>query len=183
MAAFRLWPEGAPWADGRRSSALHSPPAAPSAGAFAHTGPCHGVQRPRRGSLHRRAAPDRRVDPRPGERFADEWEGRGYGQNATILRETGQFIGRIGLHYWPEWDEVELGYVLARSAQGRGLATEGARAWLDIAAAIPDLDHVIANIHPENHSSTRLAEKLGFAFGRHDTTPSGQPTLIYRLDF
>jgi RimJ/RimL family protein N-acetyltransferase len=115
--------------------------------------------------------------------FADEWEERGYGQSAAILRETGQFIGRIGLHYWPEWDEVELGYILARSAQGRGLATEGARAWLEIAAAIPDLDYVIANIHPENHPSTRLAEKLGFAFSRHDTTPSGQPTLIYRLDF
>ncbi len=113
--------------------------------------------------------------------FADEWRERGYGQSAVILRETG--LGRIGLHYWPVWNEVELGYILSRSVQGRGFATEGAQAWLGVAVKIPDLDHVIANIHPENHPSTRLAEKLGFEFDRHDTTPSGQPTLIYRLDF
>lgn len=42
--------------------------------------------------------------------FADEWERRGYGQSAVVLRESGKFVGRIGLHYWPAWDEVELGY-------------------------------------------------------------------------
>jgi RimJ/RimL family protein N-acetyltransferase len=37
------------------------------------------------------------------------------------------------LHPWPQWDEVELGYVLARHAQGRGLAAEAARVWRHVA--------------------------------------------------
>jgi RimJ/RimL family protein N-acetyltransferase len=52
--------------------------------------------------------------------FAQEWDTRGYGQSAVLRRDTGAFIGRIGLHYWPEWAEVELGYILSRDAQGQG---------------------------------------------------------------
>lgn len=114
--------------------------------------------------------------------FADEWAEHGYGQSAVILRESGEFVGRIGLHYWPQWDEIELGYILARSAQGTGLATEGAQAWLAWAKSAAKIDYVIANIHPENAASIGLAKKLQFELSRHDVTPSGQPTLIYRLD-
>ena len=114
--------------------------------------------------------------------FADEWEARGCGQSAVILRASGKFIGRIGMHYWPQWDELELGYVLARSAQGAGLATEGASAWIAWAKSTTPTDYLIANIHPDNAASIGLAKKLGFEFARHDVTPSGLPTLIYRLD-
>lgn len=107
---------------------------------------------------------------------------RGYGQSATLLRDSGSFVGRVGLHYWSEWDEVELGYVLARSAQGTGLATEAARAWLDWAETSDELNYLIANIHPDNATSVRFAERLGFSFSRNDITPSGVPTLIFRLD-
>jgi RimJ/RimL family protein N-acetyltransferase len=114
--------------------------------------------------------------------FADEWDQRGYGQSAVRDRETGEFLGRIGLHYFPDWDEVELGYVLSRSAQGKGLALEGAGAWIDWARAEPTLDRLIANIHPDNAASIGLAQKLGFEFSRHDVTPSGVPTLIFDRD-
>lgn len=123
------------------------------------------------------------VIPRQVADFADEWCTRGFGQSAVVLRESGVFIGRIGLHYWPEWEEIELGYVLMRSAQGAGLAAEGAQAWLDWARNTDEIDHLIANIHPENAASIRFAKRLDFAFARKDVTPSGVPTLIYRLDF
>ena len=45
--------------------------------------------------------------------FEQVWRVRGYGQSALIERATGRMIGRAGLHYWANWDEVELGYVLA----------------------------------------------------------------------
>lgn len=114
--------------------------------------------------------------------FADEWDLRDYGQSAVIDRESGAFLGRIGLHYWRNWDEVELGYILDRSAQGRGLAAEGSRAWIDWAENEALIDHLIANIHPKNAPSIGLATKLGFQFDRQDETPSGKPTLIYRKD-
>ncbi|MFP7761048.1 GNAT family N-acetyltransferase [Marisediminicola sp. LYQ85] len=113
--------------------------------------------------------------------FAEEWQERGYGQSAVVDRTSGEFLGRIGLRFWPNWNEVELGYVLGRHAQGRGVAFEGASAWVEWARASPALERLIANIHPENTASIGLAQKLGFTFARHDTTPSGVPTHIYEL--
>lgn len=115
--------------------------------------------------------------------FAAEWHERGYGQSAVLNRETGEFLGRIGLHHWPNWDEIELGYILGKSVQGQGFATEGSRAWIEWAEANKDIPYIIANIHPENSASIRRAEKLGFTYDRDDATPSGLPTLIYRLVF
>lgn len=122
------------------------------------------------------------VIPEQVTAFAEEWVQRGYGQSAVRERETGRFIGRIGLHFWLHWDEVELGYVLRADAQGHGYATEGSRAWIRRAQERKIANSLIANIHPENAASIGLARKLGFAFEREDTVPSGLPTLIYRLE-
>jgi RimJ/RimL family protein N-acetyltransferase len=116
------------------------------------------------------------------ELFADEWRTRGYGQSAAILKATGELVGRIGLHYWPEWDEVELGYVLRASAQGQGLAREGSLAWIDYAFAELGVHHLIAVIDPDNDASLRLAQRLGFVADRRDVTPRGVEVEIYRLD-
>jgi RimJ/RimL family protein N-acetyltransferase len=120
--------------------------------------------------------------PLQAARFADEWTARGYGQSAVIDRETGAFLGRVGLHHWDAWDEVELGYVLAAPAQGRGLAAEAARAWIEWARWSPGLRHLIAVIDPRNAPSIALAQRLGFSLHRADVTPSGTPVLVYRLE-
>jgi RimJ/RimL family protein N-acetyltransferase len=112
-------------------------------------------------------------------RFVQVWREHGYGQSAVIERASGALIGRAGLHYWPAWDEVELGYALARHAQGRGYATEAARAWLDAAFGVLGLDRLTAVIHPENRPSRALADRLGFAVHRSDVTPSGSPAVVY----
>jgi RimJ/RimL family protein N-acetyltransferase len=114
------------------------------------------------------------------EWFARVWAERGFGQSAVIWRETGQMVGRIGLSFWPEWGEVELGYVLCRAAQGRGIAQEGAEAWIEWAAANLADDHLIAVIHPDNTASARLAQQLGFTLDRRETT-RGMEVVVYRL--
>lgn len=120
--------------------------------------------------------------PLQAARFSDEWSVRGYGQSAVVDRETGAFLGRAGLHHWDAWNEVELGYALIASAQGRGLAAEASRAWIGWARAAPGIDHLIAVIDPRNAPSIRLAERLGFTLGRRDVTPTGTPVLVYRLE-
>ena len=115
------------------------------------------------------------------ERFARTWDERGYGQSAVIWRETGEVLGRIGLSYWPEWDETELGYALSRTAQGRGIAQEGTRAWIAWATANLADDHLIAVINPANTPSTRLAHRLGFTINRRETVRDTE-VLIHRLD-
>ena len=114
--------------------------------------------------------------------FEQVWRARGYGQSALIERATGRMIGRAGLHYWANWDEVELGYVLATNSQGQGLAREAAQAWLQWAQAHLPQDDLIAVIQPANIPSIALAERLGFTFDRCDVTPRDVEVSIYRLN-
>jgi RimJ/RimL family protein N-acetyltransferase len=65
--------------------------------------------------------------------------------------EDGRFVG------WFFLRDGELGYRLKRSAWGRGLATEGARAVLATADGPVHADVVAANA-----GSVRVMEKLGF---------------------
>jgi len=114
--------------------------------------------------------------------FASVWHSSGYGQSILIGRTSNEVVGRVGLHPWAEWDELELGWVLARRSQGQGLAQEAARAWLDWVAKARVVPYLTAVIHPDNFASIRLAERLGFSFDRPDTTP-WNPVSIYRYDY
>jgi RimJ/RimL family protein N-acetyltransferase len=112
-------------------------------------------------------------------RFESVWTTLGYGQSAVIVRASGEFIGRVGLHPWPQWDEVEVGWVLARHAQRQGYAGEAASAWLQVAFSELALPRLIAVIHPDNQRSRSLAERLGFTVHRDDVSPSGVNVLVY----
>lgn len=94
-------------------------------------------------------------------------------------------VGGCGLHR-RESGAVELGYWIARPYWGRGLATEAARAVIDIARALR-LPALEAGHFLDNPASGRVLEKLGF-------TPTGViaprfclgrgeevPTRFYRL--
>lgn len=63
-------------------------------------------------------------------RFVGEWEQHGHGILSIYHRVTGEFLGRSGLHYWPQLDEVEVGWVLRRDVWGQGYATEAGAASL-----------------------------------------------------
>ena len=122
------------------------------------------------------------------EWIIDVYYGRyGYGLWATVLKETGAFIGRCGLLPWkvvpgvdggPGLDgpdefpdettvvEVELAYLLAKDQWGRGLGTEAARAIVDYAFERLHLTRLICLFEPENDASRRVAEKVGFTYER-----------------
>lgn len=83
------------------------------------------------------------------------------GMWAVEDRSSGALIGRIGFYEPEGWPGLELGWMLARSCWGRGLATEGARAALAFAFGRLQRSHVISLIRPENAVSLRVSEKLG----------------------
>lgn len=56
--------------------------------------------------------------------------------------------------------QMELGWMIAAEAQGRGIATEAARAALDLAVAM-GAHRVIAHLDEQNVASRRVAERLG----------------------
>ena len=57
--------------------------------------------------------------------------------------------------------EAEIGWTIARAWQGRGYATEGARALLGFAFGDLGLHRVVAMAHAENAASERVMRKLG----------------------
>lgn len=109
------------------------------------------------------------------------WQLRGYGMWAAQERATGALVGRIGFFRPEGWPGFELGWMLARAYWGRGLATEGARAALAHAFTRLGREHVISLIHPANHASIRVAERLGERLeGR--ATVFGTEVLVWGLD-
>jgi RimJ/RimL family protein N-acetyltransferase len=109
------------------------------------------------------------------------WQLRGYGIWAAEEKETGALVGRIGLWNPEGWPGLEVGWLLARSYWGRGLATEGGRRALSWAFDTLGADHVISLIRPDNAASIRVAEKLGER--REGTTQIvGDDALVYGID-
>lgn len=84
-------------------------------------------------------------------------------QIAIELKETGALIGDCYFHVdADEPRQAEIGYTLATSAQGRGLATEAVGAWLTYAFHAFHLHRVTAIVDCENARSVALLERLGF---------------------
>lgn len=109
------------------------------------------------------------------------WALRGYGIWAAEEKESGALVGRIGLWNPEGWPGLEVGWLLARSHWGRGLATEGGRRALAFAFEELGADHVISLIRPANAASIRVAERLG---ERHEGTTRilGDEALVYGID-
>lgn len=118
------------------------------------------------------------------ERLADverQWQERGHGLCAVELRDGGGFIGRCGLKYWPQFDEVEAGWILTPSAWGHGYATEATKACLEWGFARLDVDYFTAMINPVNAASISVAHRLGFSPRREDVL-LGTKVTVYARD-
>jgi RimJ/RimL family protein N-acetyltransferase len=101
------------------------------------------------------------------ERYLAAFDREGFSFFAAIRRDTGEFIGTIGLQTMrdqvPDLPQpaVEIGWRLAQSAQGKGLATEGSQAIVDFAFNQLHLSEVVAITAIPNQPSRRVMEKLG----------------------
>ena len=113
-------------------------------------------------------------------RFRRHEDEQGFTFQATELRESGQFIGFVGLMRPGEGKgfppgALEAGWRLDRSVWGQGLATEGARAWVDYAFRELGVPAVGAITTVENMPSRRVMEKLGMEFVREFLHPDIDP--------
>jgi len=101
---------------------------------------------------------------------------------ATVLKSTGQFIGRCGLLPWTieGRDEVEVAYLLGQAYWGQGLGTEAARAIRDYGFEQLGLARLVALIDHENLASRRVAENIGMTFEKEGRDAKG-PFMLYAL--
>lgn len=77
----------------------------------------------------------------------------------------GRVVGDVLIHLdgldGADGKQAEIGWVFAPDVQGRGLATEAARALLPVAFDEVGVHRVWAQLDPENTASARICERLG----------------------
>ena len=101
-------------------------------------------------------------------RSIGHWWLMGYGLFAIEEKETGRFVGEVGLGDFrrdlgPDFDGApEAAWTIARWAEGRGYATEAAaaaHAWMEVRV---NAARTVCIIHTGNEASLRVAQKLGY---------------------
>jgi RimJ/RimL family protein N-acetyltransferase len=93
----------------------------------------------------------------------------GFGMWAVVHASDERTIGYCGLSRFPSRvrrDETEIGFRLARSYWGLGLATEAVRASRDYAFSTLKLPKLVALVDPANVASIRVVQKAGFVYER-----------------
>lgn len=117
------------------------------------------------------------------ERNMARYAADGFGRCAVVLRATGEIVGDCGLIRTSVEgaDEIELGWIVARAHQGRGIATEAGRAWRDHAFGCLQLERIVSMISEANVASRRVAQKLGMRVERHAVW-GGAPMLMYACE-
>lgn len=92
------------------------------------------------------------------------WVLRGYGVWAVEHQTSQQLMGFSGLLNPYGWPGLEVCWGLAPEYWGNGYATEAVKAAIQWAFQQPDIDRLISLIHPDNHRSIALAERVGESF-------------------
>jgi ribosomal-protein-alanine N-acetyltransferase len=98
------------------------------------------------------------------ERQVELYRTRGFCRWKLLSKPAHELIGFCGAGLWRDAADPEIGWWLARSCWGRGLATEAATQALDDAFTRVGLERIISIAMPENVASTRIMRKLGLAF-------------------
>lgn len=89
-------------------------------------------------------------------------------------KTNNKIVGMIGFRSAPKNNVVHIGYNVAPSYQGKGVATEAVRLLLELARQYdPNLD-VAATTKYDNHISARVLQKNGFVFQGDEMFESGE---------
>jgi RimJ/RimL family protein N-acetyltransferase len=118
---------------------------------------------------------------------------RGYGLWALEVRATGEFVGFTGLavpsfdaHFTPA---VEVGWRLARSAWGKGYATEAGVAAIAFGFADAGLDEIVSFTSAANVRSRAVMQRIGMTHDPADDFDHPEldeadplcPHVLYRI--
>ncbi len=113
------------------------------------------------------------------EYIQEQYKRNQIGRYATMLKETGAFIGWTGIKYIDDHVEngntnfFDYGYRLAEEYWGQGYATEATKAWLDHGFNQMNIQNMHAYTHHENGASNHILRKAGFEFMHEYTADDG----------
>ena len=91
----------------------------------------------------------------------------GFGLSLVILKETGESIGVCGLIKRDALEDVDIGYAFLPRYRSMGYAVESTLAVKKYATDVIGLERLVAIVDPNNFSSIRVLEKIGFTFEKN----------------
>ncbi len=104
----------------------------------------------------------------------DQWASGHFRLLAARARDTGRYIGQVGLTMAEDDPgRAELSYLISRPAWGQGFGTEMAQAGLSYGFETLGLSVIFARVFVENSASNRLARRIGMTF--RETGPISAP--------
>ena len=89
------------------------------------------------------------------------WHWHGFGFFMVVEAATNTPVGRVGLLKHSNWPDTELAWHLFEGAEGKGFATEAARAVKTWARDALGIDQLYSYIHHTNATSQAVAKRLG----------------------
>ncbi|NVJ66648.1 MAG: GNAT family N-acetyltransferase [Gammaproteobacteria bacterium] len=95
------------------------------------------------------------------------WVLRGFGFWALQHKDTGEYVGYVGIHYPEDWPDIEIGWGIVPKYQQGGYGYEAAQRVMQFGFEELELDYLISLIVQGNTASAALAQKLGET---HDKT-------------
>ncbi len=98
------------------------------------------------------------------ENWNKYYEKFGFGNWAAVEKESGKLIGLCGLSWLEDKSDVEVSYLFAKEAWGKGYATETAGAINNYAFSVIGLKRIVALVYPQNTPSIHVIEKLGMKY-------------------
>lgn len=101
--------------------------------------------------------------------YVDHQKAHGFSKWLIYDRDSEVAMGDSGLLVLDDYGWVDLGFRFAQPYWGKGFATEAASAWVHAAFNEFRLTRLGAFVHPNNHASIRILEKLGFHAERRET--------------
>ena len=84
----------------------------------------------------------------------------------SISLKEGPMIGDIGVHFIDQ-DQIELGYTVSPEYQGKGYAIEAVTGVMNFAFTLWNKHRITASVDPDNLSSVKLLERIGFRKEAH----------------
>lgn len=115
------------------------------------------------------------------ERLIPQFEKYRMSRFSTFLKD-GTYIGWCGLKYFPETNEVDLGYRFMKKYWGKGYATEASQICLKYGFETLGLKRIIAKAMPDNIGSIKVMQKLGMNFRGYVNDPTDpHPFVLYEM--
>jgi RimJ/RimL family protein N-acetyltransferase len=102
------------------------------------------------------------------EMLHKQYKDNGIGRFATLLKETGEFIGWTGIKFVNDHVEngntnfYDYGYRLNERFWNKGYASEASKTWLEYGFNEMTINKMNAYTHAENGASNHILSKSGF---------------------